>query len=45
MDKRLNILMFSREYDKALAAFILANTAKDMGMDVSIFLLSGDCSL
>jgi len=37
MDKRLNILMFSGEYDKALAAFILANTAKDMGMDVSIF--------
>ncbi len=37
MNKKMNILMFSGEYDKALAAFILANTAKDMGMDVSIF--------
>lgn len=37
MDKRLNILLFSGEYDKALASLILANGAKDLGMDVTIF--------
>ncbi|HHV46729.1 MAG TPA: sulfide reductase [Tissierellia bacterium] len=37
MNKKMNILMFSGEYDKALAALILANTAKEMGMDVTIF--------
>lgn len=37
MDKKMNILMFSGEYDKALAALILANTAKTMEMDVTMF--------
>ncbi len=37
MDKKMNILMFSGEYDKALAGLILANSAKEMNMDVSIF--------
>nr|WP_272876642.1 DsrE/DsrF/DrsH-like family protein [Clostridium sp. Cult1] len=33
----MNILMFSGEYDKALAALILANSAKMINMDVTIF--------
>lgn len=35
--QRLNILLFSADYDKCLAAFILANGARDMGMQVTIF--------
>ncbi|MHB1406714.1 MAG: DsrE/DsrF/DrsH-like family protein [Desulfitobacteriaceae bacterium] len=37
MAKKLNILMFSGEYDKALAALILANSAKEMGLDATMF--------
>lgn len=37
MNKKMNILMFSGEYDKALAALILANSAKEMDIDVTIF--------
>lgn len=37
MNKKMNILMFSGEYDKALAALILANSAKEINMDVTIF--------
>lgn len=37
MKKRMSLLMFSGEYDKALAALILANTARTMDIDVSIF--------
>ncbi|MGI6705020.1 MAG: DsrE/DsrF/DrsH-like family protein [Clostridia bacterium] len=37
MNKKMNLLLFSGEYDKALAALILATTAKDMNMDVTIF--------
>ncbi len=33
----MNLLMFSGDYDKALAALILANTAKEMDVDVTIF--------
>jgi len=33
----MNILMFSGEYDKAMAALILANTARELGMDVTMF--------
>lgn len=33
----MNLLMFSGEYDKALAALILANTAREMKVDVTIF--------
>lgn len=37
MDKKLNILMFSCDYDKALAALILANTARGIQMNVTMF--------
>jgi len=37
LPKKLNILMFSGEYDKALAALILANTARQMDADVTMF--------
>lgn len=37
MDKKLNLLMFSGDYDKALAALILANSAKEIGTEVSMF--------
>lgn len=37
MNKRLNILMFSGEYDKAMAALILANTARELEADVTMF--------
>lgn len=33
----MNILMFSGEYDKAMAALILANTAKQLQVDVTMF--------
>lgn len=36
-NKHLNILLFSGEYDKGLAAFILANGAREMDMTVTIF--------
>ncbi len=37
MNKRMNILMFSGEYDKALAALILANSAREIQVDVTMF--------
>lgn len=37
MKKKMSFLMFSAEYDKALAALILATQALDMNMDVSMF--------
>lgn len=37
MNKRINILMFSGEYDKAMAALILANTAREMQVEVTMF--------
>ena len=37
MDKKLSLIMFSCEYDKALAGLILANSAKELGMEVSMF--------
>jgi len=36
-NQKMNLLMFSGEYDKALAALILANTAREMKVDVTIF--------
>ena len=36
-EKHLNILLFSGDYDKCLAAFILANGAAGMGVTVTIF--------
>lgn len=35
--KKLSLILFSGDYDKALAALILANTAGDMGMEADIF--------
>lgn len=37
MNKKMNILMFSGEYDKALAALVLANSARELKVDVTIF--------
>ncbi|MEN6348688.1 MAG: DsrE/DsrF/DrsH-like family protein [Syntrophomonas sp.] len=36
-NKHLNLLMFSGDYDKALAAFIIANAAREMEAEVTIF--------
>ncbi len=35
--KKLSLILFSGEYDKAMAALILANTAKEMNITVNIF--------
>ncbi|NLM21337.1 MAG: sulfide reductase [Peptococcaceae bacterium] len=35
--KKLSLILFSCEYDKALAALILANSAREMNMTVNIF--------
>lgn len=37
MDKKMNLLMFSGEYDKALAALLLANTARELSIEVTMF--------
>ena len=37
MNKKINLLMFSGEYDKALAALIIANSAREMNIDVTMF--------
>ncbi|HJV46351.1 MAG TPA: DsrE/DsrF/DrsH-like family protein [Bacillota bacterium] len=37
MNKRMNLLMFSGEYDKAMAGLILANTARELEVDVTMF--------
>lgn len=37
MNKKMNLLMFSGEYDKALAALLLANTARELDVDVTMF--------
>lgn len=36
-DKHINLLMFSGDYDKALAALIIANGARDMEVGVTMF--------
>lgn len=36
-NKKLNILLFSGEYDKALAALTIANAAREIGVEVTIF--------
>lgn len=36
-NKKMSILMFSGDYDKALAALILANSARDFNIEVSMF--------
>lgn len=37
VDRKINILMFSGDYDKALTALILANSAQAMGVQATIF--------
>ncbi|KJR44891.1 putative sulfide reductase [Desulfosporosinus sp. I2] len=37
MNKKMNLLMFSGDYDKVLAALILANTARELEVDVTMF--------
>lgn len=37
LNKKLNLLIFSGDYDKALAALIIANSAKELDVDVTIF--------
>lgn len=37
MGKRINLLVFSGDYDKLYAALLIANGARDMDMDVSMF--------
>ncbi len=37
MAKKINILMFSGDYDKALAGLILANGAREKNMEASMF--------
>lgn len=37
MEKKMSIIMFSGEYDKAMAALILANTARELDIETNIF--------
>lgn len=37
MSKKINLLVFGGDYDKALAAFVIANGAREMELDVSMF--------
>lgn len=37
MEKKMSILMFSGDFDKALAALVLANTAREIDIEVNIF--------
>lgn len=37
MGKSMNLLVFSGEYDKALAALILANSAREIDVEVTMF--------
>ncbi|NLY47234.1 MAG: sulfide reductase [Tissierella sp.] len=37
MEKKMSILMFSGDFDKALAAFILANSAREINVEVTMF--------
>lgn len=37
MSRKLNLLVFSGDYDKALAALIIANGARELDIDVSMF--------
>lgn len=37
MNKKLSLLIFSGDYDKILSGLILANSARDLDIDVSMF--------
>ena len=36
-NKKMNLLLFSGDYDKALASLIIANAAREMEIEVTIF--------
>ncbi len=36
-NKKVNMVLFSGEYDKALAALIMANSARELGAEVTMF--------
>lgn len=36
-NKKMTLLMFSGDYDKALAGLILANSGREMGLEVTMF--------
>ena len=36
-EKKLSLILFSGEYDKAMAALILANSARELNIKVNIF--------
>lgn len=36
-EKHINLLMFSADYDKAMAALIIANAAREMNISVTMF--------
>lgn len=40
--KKTTIVLFSGDYDKAMAAYIIANGAAAYDQEVTIFILSGD---
>ena len=42
---KVSIILLSSDFDKAMAAFIMANGAVGMGMDVSIFFTFWGCSV
>ena len=37
MQKKMSLILFSGDYDKALGALILANSARELDMDVNMF--------
>lgn len=37
MTQKMNLIMFSGDYDKAMAALILANSAREMDVEVTMF--------
>jgi peroxiredoxin family protein len=37
MEQKLNVLMFSGDYDKAMAGLILANSAREIDVEVTMF--------
>lgn len=37
MAKKMNLIMFSGDYDKAMAGLILANSAREMDVEVTMF--------
>lgn len=44
-DNKVSIILLSADFDKAMAAFIMANGAVGMGMEVSMFFTFWGCSV